>query len=74
MIFVRGTRAPGIVVKYTAEEFRTLRLGFHSGEFDDFSYRAVLLAVVSRSMRSRPERPVLAQNPENCDGPKSGSE
>jgi hypothetical protein len=34
-ILLRSTLAPRAVVKYTPEEFRALRLGFQSGEFDD---------------------------------------
>jgi|HubBroStandDraft_4_1064222.scaffolds.fasta_scaffold1329113_1 hypothetical protein len=37
MILLRSTLAPGVVVRYTLEEFRALRLGFQAGEFDDLA-------------------------------------
>lgn len=37
VILVRSTLAPRVVVRYTPEEFRALRLGFQSGEFDDLA-------------------------------------
>jgi Domain of unknown function (DUF397) len=37
MILMRSTLAPSIVIKYTAEEFHALRLGFQAGEFDDLA-------------------------------------
>ncbi len=36
-ILLRSTLAPGAVVTYTLEEFRALRLGIQSGEFDDLA-------------------------------------
>lgn len=35
MILLRSSLAPRVVVKYTPEEFRALRLGMQAGEFDD---------------------------------------
>ena len=35
IILMRSTNAPRVVVKYTPEEFRALKLAFQSGEFDD---------------------------------------
>jgi hypothetical protein len=35
MILMRSSLAPHAIVKYTADEFRALRLSFQSGEFDD---------------------------------------
>ena len=37
MILLRSSLAPRVVVKYTPEEFRALRLGFQAGEFDDLA-------------------------------------
>lgn len=36
-ILLRSSQAPRVVVTYTAEEFRALRLGIQSGEFDDLA-------------------------------------
>jgi Domain of unknown function (DUF397) len=36
MILLRSSLAPRVIVKYTPEEFRALKLAFQSGEFDDF--------------------------------------
>jgi hypothetical protein len=35
LILMRSSLDPHTVIKYTTEEFRALRLGFQSGEFDD---------------------------------------
>jgi hypothetical protein len=35
MILMRSTLAPHVVLKYTVDEWRALRLGIQSGEFDD---------------------------------------
>jgi hypothetical protein len=37
MILLRSSLSRRIVVKYTPEEFRALRLGFQAGEFDDLA-------------------------------------
>jgi hypothetical protein len=37
VILLRSSLAPHVVVKYTPDEFRALRLGIQSGEFDDFA-------------------------------------
>jgi len=37
VIFLRSSLAPRIVVRYTPEEFRALRLGIQAGEFDDLA-------------------------------------
>jgi hypothetical protein len=36
VILLRSSLAPRVVVRYTPEEFRALRLGIKAGEFDDF--------------------------------------
>ena len=35
MILLRSSLAPRVVVRYTPEEFRALRLAIQAGEFDD---------------------------------------
>jgi hypothetical protein len=35
IILMRSTNAPRVVVKYTPEEYRALKLAIQSGEFDD---------------------------------------
>jgi hypothetical protein len=36
-VLVRSTLAPGVVVRYTTEEFRALSRAIQSGEFDDLA-------------------------------------
>ena len=36
-ILVRSSLMPRVVVKYTPEEFRALRLGIQAGEYDDLA-------------------------------------
>jgi hypothetical protein len=36
-ILLRSSQEPRVIVKYTPEEFRALRLGFQAGEFDDLA-------------------------------------
>jgi Domain of unknown function (DUF397) len=36
-IFLRSSHDPKVIVKYSPEEFRALRLGFQAGEFDDLA-------------------------------------
>jgi hypothetical protein len=37
LILIRNSQSPAVVVTYTPEEFRALRLGIQSGEFDDLA-------------------------------------
>lgn len=37
VILLRSSVTPRVVIKYTRDEFRALRLAIQSGEFDDFA-------------------------------------